>query len=206
MNSCKNCGRYLAGQVAAVLSDQFSKSQAEKCEQFGEVEDEGLATCYVIYQLYKDQGRNGIVRLCKTGDASILATYASKRFINKIKAQFENAGQYPYNVMTIDEDVERMSTINYKSLSNDVSKVRGYNDKRHSLTSKNVVESLAKTNPELFNKSKLMQIQASENIADEFNKFIENILQVIFKKIDIVEDSPYAKEVGKYNAMQEQCN
>ena len=85
MNCCKNCSRYLAGQVAAVLSGQFDAKKAKKCEDFGEVDDEGLATCYVIYQLYKEQGQRGIVRLCKSGDVSILAAYASKRFIERMK-------------------------------------------------------------------------------------------------------------------------
>lgn len=55
-------------------------------------------------------------------------------------------------------------------------------EEKLSLPSGNAFESMASSNPELFDRTKLKQLQVSKNLVEDFNKYFENILAIDSKR------------------------
>lgn len=79
--------------------------------------------------------------------------------------------------MLLHEEVEKFRTQNKRRVNDrETAKLDQNQAQQLSLASGNYFESLAKTNPELFSKAKLLQIKSSENIVDAFNKYLDAIM------------------------------
>lgn len=86
MKASKKCDRYLADQIATALCGQIDDKLDDKItNHYDEIDDYALVTAYTIKKMYKEEGPSSIIRLCKTGDYSLLAKYTTKNLIRRIK-------------------------------------------------------------------------------------------------------------------------
>ena len=73
-------------------------------------------------------------------------------------------------MILINEKTDTSGKVVSHNLTKDNKKLKS--DERATLVSGNIFESLARTNPELFNREKLKLIEASKDIVKEFNEFM----------------------------------
>lgn len=103
---------------------------------------------------------------------------------------------------TISEDVEYFKDIKRHSKINtqdDASK-EGYSPQKAAFPSGNALESLARTNPELFNTKKLRQLKASKNIVETFNKYMTDLYMGHLKEIEqLVKENPTQETIFGLN-------
>lgn len=84
-------------------------------------------------------------------------------------------------IYSIHEDSERLRNIDLRAGNNaswkkeDGKNNKDRRDKQRAYNSGNTMESLAKTNPELFNNTKLKALQASENLVKDFNEYMASV-------------------------------
>ena len=87
MKTSSKCDRFLANCIGTALSGQVSDRLDNEIQgDYLSTNNYALLTSYMIKRLYKEKGEKEVVRLCKTGDYSILSLYATRRLIKNIKA------------------------------------------------------------------------------------------------------------------------
>lgn len=92
MKTSKNCTRAIANHIGTALSGQINdKVYSKISDDYGNVTDYGLVTAYMVKKLYDEQGRNAIIKLCHSGDYSILGKYTTMAIIKNIKGMYSES-------------------------------------------------------------------------------------------------------------------
>lgn len=105
-----------------------------------------------------------------------------KQYNMTVKVGEDNRFSKYYNESNLfTEKVNRMRAIDRKEINKTISKNNRYRtrgvSRYHSITSGNAFESLAVSNPELFNTAKLLSLQTSENVVESFNAYLNNAIE-----------------------------
>ena len=98
MKTSRHCNRYLANHIGTALSGQLDNKLYDKItDNYGNIDDYEMATSYMVKKMYDEQGRNAIIKLCHSGDYSMLSRYASRSIIKNISTMFSESTNNVFN-------------------------------------------------------------------------------------------------------------
>lgn len=118
----------------------------------------------------------------------------------------------PKNESYLAEDTGRMRVASFRDITKTYGKANNLNkagnERYISIASGNAFESLAVTNPELFNTQKLKQIEASENIVEAFNNYMNGAFSEASNSLNkVIEKIKNSKgDNGKSTNIQSETN
>ena len=131
---------------------------------------------------------------------------------NRFSKYYKKSSGKSKNESYLVEDTDRMRVASFRDITKTYGKANNHNkagnERYISIVSGNAFESLAVTNPELFNTQKLKQIESSENIVEAFNNYMNGAFSEASNSLNkVIEKIKNSKgDNGKSTNIQSETN